>query len=281
MPFKRILVALDGSAYSKIAIDYGLWLASKCQASVTGLHVVDPRLIDLIISPQLSEALGFSKSVDTAEKVSAAMEEIGTLILKLFREQTEGKAPSQSALEVGWVVESIRNRAQDHDLVIVGHRGSKDPGPAELLIGSVAERVVLCAGKPVLVASHPIGEVKEITVAFDGSEPSRGALLLGEALSIKTGLPLRAITAVLPGHSPTESRLTVEQGQSVLREQKSADIFITVERPAPDSVLKHAHLHGSLIVLGAYGFRTPEENVLGSTTTSIIRRAKNSVLVFR
>src|SRR5581483_8144726 len=90
----------------------------------------------------------------------------------------------------------VRN-ANKFDLLIMGHRGrGEQPLPTGILLGSVAERVVVSANVPVLVAVQPISDVSQILVAYDGSEAARGALLMAENLAKYLQIKLRAITVV-------------------------------------------------------------------------------------
>lgn len=52
---KSILIPVDGSANSGVAIDYGIYIAPKLEASVTGLHVIDMYLIQ---GPMMSDVTG-------------------------------------------------------------------------------------------------------------------------------------------------------------------------------------------------------------------------------
>ena len=108
-----------------------------------------------------------------------------------------------------------------------------------------------------------------------------GALLLGKALSDKIGKPLKAATVAHGQETLGEARLTVEQGLRLLGSPDRQDIFSILQGPTTSSLLKHAEAENALLIVGAYGFRSPEDNVLGSTTTGIIRSAKCSVLIFR
>jgi nucleotide-binding universal stress UspA family protein len=279
----KILVTVDGSACSQIAIDYALWLGKALDATIFAQHVIDPRLMDLFIAPEFAECLGFATSVDSAQQVEAALRKIGSVILELFSKQADGqKVTFETFLDVGWIVDQILERAQYHDLTIVGHSGGKTGAlPVSRMLGSVAERIAVLSKKPVLVATQPLGQVNRILVAFDGSEPARGALLLGKALSDKIGKPLKAATVTHGQESLSEAGLTVEQGLRLLESPDRQDIFSILEGPTTSSLLKHAEVENALLIVGAYGFRSPEDNVLGSTTTGIIRSAKCSVLIFR
>ncbi|MBI4532362.1 MAG: universal stress protein [Candidatus Melainabacteria bacterium] len=283
MPFKNILVALDGSEYSQIAANYGLWLALELESQLNGQHVVDPRMVDFFVAPEFAEELGFSQSVETSEKVFRALKKIGQIILDLFSKEAFARGiKTNTFLDVGYVIEEIVKRSSNHDLVIVGHRGrGHKKSPAELMTGSIAERVVIESSRPVLVGLHPVDAVEQILVAYDGSEPSRGALLLAERLAISTDKRLKAMIVIASAEQAASAKLTIEQGESYLREFHNQDIFLIREGHAARTLIDYASATNSLLVLGAYGFRRPEETVLGSTTTYIVRRAKTSILVYR
>src|SRR5208283_182295 len=80
MLFDKILVSVDGSVCSQVAVDYALWLAGDLGASVSAQHVMDPRLLALIIAPEFAENLGFGASINAAEKVTAALKIIGNTV---------------------------------------------------------------------------------------------------------------------------------------------------------------------------------------------------------
>ncbi len=283
MTFKKLLVTLDGSKSSQIAADYGFWLAANLNASLAGQHVVDPRLVDLFIEPAFAEELGFSQSCDTADKVFFALKKIGKVILQLFGEEASGRAlRADTYLDQGYIVEEILKRAENYDLLIIGHHGrGQPPAATEAAIGSVAERVAVDSPVPVLIASQPLPAIKEILVAFDGSEPACGALLLAEDLARASGSRLRAITVVPDSSALSEAHMMVEQGQSYLRHVWSDPVFEIKEGSFVPTLLKAAQAAGSLLVLGAYGFSDPNRNVLGSTTSAIVRKSAASVLIFK
>lgn len=283
MTFKKILVALDGSSNSQIAADYGFWLASNLGASLVGQHVVDPRLVDLFIEPEFAEELGFGVSVDTSEKVFAALRKIGKVILNLFASEAANRGLKVTTfLDEGYVAEEIVKYSDKCDLVIVGHRGKgKRAVPSRLMLGSMAERVAVNADVPVLIAVQPVSRIKQILVAYDGSEPARGALLMAENLAKNTGAKLKAVTIVTSDQNKAEAEFLVEQGESYLKEYAAESVFTIEEGAISNTLLGYANKTDSLLVLGAYGFKNPDSNVLGSTTTKVIREAKSSVLVFR
>lgn len=283
MPFKSILVALDGSECSQVAANSAIWLAEKLGAKLSGQHVVDPRMADFFIAPEFAEELGFRQSIETSEKVHRALKRIGKVILDLFsKEATARGIKTDTFLDVGYTVEEIVKRSDQYDLVVLGHRGRlQKKSPGDLMTGSVAERVTVNADQPVLIAMSPLSSVEQILVAYDGSEPSRGALLAAERLASRTGKRLRAVTVVPSAERMSEARLTVEQGEEFLRGHDREDVFEIHEGHPAKVLMQYADATNSLMYLGAYGYKSPDLTVLGSTASYVVRRTRTSVLVYR
>jgi len=285
MTFKNILVALDGSKNSQIAAEYGFWLASALGAKLAGQHVVDPRLVDLFIEPQFAEELGYQEFTNSSDKVFNALRKIGNVILEMFATEAIGRGLRTTVfLDEGSIVDEILNYAGEFDLLIMGHRGKEQSKlPTQLMLGSVAERVVVGAPVPVLVSVQPVHMLSQILVAFDGSEPSRGALLMAEHLAKETESKLKAVTVIPDATTKAKihAKTLIDEGQSLLREKHDEEVFQIKEGAVAKTILDYAGFSNSLLVLGAYGYSDPEENVLGSTTTRVIRQTKTSVLVYK
>lgn len=282
MTFRNILIALDGSKNSQIAAEYGFWLASELEAQLTAIHAVDPRLVDLFLEREFSEELGFAESVETSQKVFGALKRIGRLILELYSKEAANRGVKTSALLAeGYIVEEILRNEKKYDLLILGCRGrAQSRSPAGIILGSVAERVAICANIPVLITVQPMGRIEQILVAYDGSEPSRGALLMAENLAKNLNCKLKAITVVPSEGDKVRSKFLIEEGESYLREYSGERVFYVKEGAVAQGILEDASSN-SLLVLGAYGFRDPDKTVLGSTTTSIIRQTNTSVLIYK
>jgi nucleotide-binding universal stress UspA family protein len=279
----RVLTALDGSKNSQIAAEYAFWLSNKFDSELAGLHVVDPRMVDLFVEPEFGEELGLSVSEDTSEKVILALRKIGKVILKRFEQEAQQRGfEITTKLGEGYIPEEIVEYSKNFDLLVIGHRGRDDKKlPANLLLGSVAERVVVGAELPVLIAVQPVDQLEEILVAYDGSEASRGALLMAEHLAKGTGAKLRALVVVHDESAKKAARVLIEEGEKFLREYWERDVFSVKEGAISDTLMDASIKSKSLLVLGAYGYKNPDQNVLGSTTTKIIRETNRSVLVYR
>ena len=283
MPFRKMLVALDGSEYSQRAADYAFWLSNELDADVTGQHVVDPRIIDLFIAPEFGEELGFSSQADTEEKVFRAVERIGKVILDLFVKEAKSKGLEvETFLDVGHIIDEVVKRADNHDLLVIGHRGKGHrETPSNLIIGSVAERIISLVKGPVFVAVNPPEQIEQFLVAYDGSEASIGALLAAERMAIETRKKLQALTVVSDKKHRSEAEYTIEQSEPYLKNYGEKDVFLLKEGPHTETLVDYAKKSKSILVMGAYGFNKQEEQILGSTATNVIRSAATSVLVYK
>lgn len=304
----RVLVALDGSEYSQNASLTAFWIAKKTDAELEAISVVDPRIVDLFLSPEFAEDLGIKPSIDASAKIIQGLKKIATVILKLWKADAEVHmgCAAKTHMVLGDVTEEILKAGKNKALIVVGHRGvgykNHQAALSFFRVGSVAERVAVGAKKSVLISVSPPDSLKTILVAYDGSEPSKGALLLGEQLAIATGIPLKAVLVVREEDLIKQASSIIEMGASLLRnyqtpeQHKEAsdvgnvavktrclmqDVFdVKVGQPA-NTILREAEEQKALLIVGAYGFKDPEENVVGSTTTHIVRATRTSVLVYR
>lgn len=305
----KIAVAIDGSEYSQNASLTSFWIGSAIGAEVEAISIVDPRVVDLFLSPEFAEDIGLKPSIDASAVILKSLKRISTTVLNLWAVDCEKhlKKAGKTYLILGDTTNEILKRSKAHDLIVVGHRGvgykNHQPTASHFRIGAVAERVAVGSKKSVLIAAQPPAELKSILVAYDGSEPSKGALLLAEQLALKTKLPLKAIHVVKQKEQIKEASSTLELGASLLREYQRNDSLeatnngalavkdkvetlmntvFCIEVGQPDKIiLDKAQELNALLVVGAYGFKNPEDNVMGSTTTQIVRATRTSVLVYR
>jgi len=138
MNVKKIVVAVDGSKQSVKALAWALDLAAKYDAEVTTVTVVKPPEF----SPTISE-------VD--EFYTDAENHCRPMLEKLRQQGKEQYIDVKTEILRGHPAESIVKYAYDNkaDLIITGTRGLG--GFKNLVIGSVAQKVVTYSKIPVLV----------------------------------------------------------------------------------------------------------------------------------
>ena len=138
MEVKKIMVAYDGSQGSQKALEWAVMLAGVHKSDIVVAAVVKP--------PE------FSPSIDEIDEFYADGEKHFRPLLDKAVEYGERLGVAiRSEILRGHPAESIVRHAQDRrfDLVVMGTRGIG--GFKNLIIGSVAQKVVTYAKTPVLV----------------------------------------------------------------------------------------------------------------------------------
>lgn len=140
-PVKSILVPVDFSPHSSLALSYATELAQRYDAALEIVHVYQsvavamPEGYVLVTPDQLAEILSrFQVQLEAAKKDVIA----------------NGVSNVRTALLQGDPIQEILQRVQDskHDMIVMGTNGRR--GLKRLLLGSVAANVVRLAGCPVL-----------------------------------------------------------------------------------------------------------------------------------
>ena len=132
----NILVAVDGSKYSKNAVDHAINLAAENKAELTALHVVYTNDEYFTIAHEAINTL-----VDEAKHMLAdIVNNAGTQDVTVNTRVREGE-PHEAIL-----AEAAERKANP---IVMGSHGRK--GMARLLMGSVTERVIGFARCPVLI----------------------------------------------------------------------------------------------------------------------------------
>jgi nucleotide-binding universal stress UspA family protein len=142
---KRILVATDFNETSEAALDYAITLAKELGASITLAHVYELPVYGFPSGAMVATVEMATAIMTGAQNAAAAAvekhKESGVAITAVVREGTTWEEVHRIANEV------------DADLIVVGTHGRK--GLAHALIGSVAERIIRTATRPVLTIHPP------------------------------------------------------------------------------------------------------------------------------
>lgn len=143
--YSKILVATDGSKNSETAARHAVSLAEVFKAKIVAIYVVNEIVVNSIAA-KLDENL---------EKLEKRLEEEGRKYLDQIEEiAKEKKISVDKIIRKGTPASEIVSEAKKLgvDLIVMGTHGE---GGSKPLIGSVAERVINWAGRPVLVVSPP------------------------------------------------------------------------------------------------------------------------------
>jgi nucleotide-binding universal stress UspA family protein len=135
---KKILVAIDFSAYSNDAVEYAATLAKRFGAEIVVVHVIEA------MSYSVTDTFTVVDHLGALEKTAGALLE--NLSARLAEKGIAVKTRLASGVPADEILKSAE--AENADLIVMGTRGRT--GVSHLALGSVAEKVVLLARRPVL-----------------------------------------------------------------------------------------------------------------------------------
>lgn len=136
--WKRILVATDGSKFSRVAVERAINYAKKYGSELTAVTVVDAPAELSGVSPGAVE--------DMIRKAKRYVEEVKS------QADSAGLKTETFVLEGGEASRKLTDFAAGHNIsiIVMGSHGRK--GLSKLLVGSVAEKIIGYAHCPVLIA---------------------------------------------------------------------------------------------------------------------------------
>jgi nucleotide-binding universal stress UspA family protein len=280
----KILACIDGSVYSESVADHAGWAASRLGLPVELLRVLGRRSAR---SEDFSGSLvagARRKLLEDLSRLDAERHKLEHQEAWLAVDDAKARVLAAGATEAAGVVrhgdliETMDEREEDAELVLVGKRGEAADF-ATLHLGSNLERMVRATRRPMLIASRAFGPINRLVVAFDGG-PS--ALKAVDALSRS---PLwRGIETVLlaVGEETAALRGPLDAAAAQLK-AGGPRVTARIEPGKPEEVIARAveAENADLLVMGAYGHSRLRTLVIGSTTAELIRACKVPIAVYR
>ena len=280
-----ILACTDGSPYANSIYQYAAWVATRTDAPVLVLHVIERE--EAGPPADLTGKLGFDASVELMEelvRLDEAHARVARLRGKAVLEDAAVQLKEAGVSRIstiqrhGSLVETLDEFEGNAALVVIGKRG-ENSGLAKGHLGSNLERVVRSARIPLLVASREFKPVERFMIAFDGGPSALKAVHYAASTPLLKGADAHLIAAGKPGSTLARD---LEHAATGLR---GAGFTVTADlRPGDaDDVIRERveALKIDLLVMGAYGHSVIRRLIIGSTTTSLIRTCHIPVLLFR
>ncbi len=149
--FKKILLAVDGSASSSRASQVALDLAEKLKSEVIVIYAIGAPVSPYMVTVP-SIGLPSPSQTEIEAYYASSRKAALNIVSNVVSDGEERHVPVKSEIrEAVAPVEAIVNYANDHkiDLIVIGTRGLG--GFKKLLLGSVSSGVVSHAPCPVLV----------------------------------------------------------------------------------------------------------------------------------
>lgn len=298
--YTRILIPLDGSKTAEKVLPYARCLASKLQAPIELMGVVD--IAEMATHIAAENARYLDKMIEAGERASQAY-------LKTIADSFPGLSVS-CVLDKGRAAEAIIEKAAADKGTLIAMATHGRSGINRWMLGSVAEKVLRATSNPLLLVrtadqAKPGEEARltSVIVPLDGSELAESVLPAVTELAKKLGLAIilfRAFnipygiyagadgyyainfdqliaevkeeaTAYLEKKTEELKRKGIEKVSSLTKEGLSADEIISFGRQTPDN----------LIAMCTHGRSGVRRWVLGSVTETVVRHCGDPVLVIR
>jgi len=277
----KILVGVDGSESSLVALQWATALAEERAGSVTAITTwsFPPALLVPVVGGPV--VLPDYVSDKTQIKLSTAV--AGTPRAELITDERVVMGAARSVLA---------DESEDHDIVVLGRTGNSRL--RQIFVGSTAAFVVRHSESPVVVVRESIAPEQMITVAVDGSPSSIEALAWALSFTnaqvravyshdewelddlalddeVRTGLNARAEEMLAESTATAVKKAGVDPSRVVHQVMQGDPRTTLVDQADPDA----------LLVLGAQGHSGISRWVLGSLADYAVQHAPGSVAVWR
>ncbi len=278
--FKTILVPIDSSDSSLVAVDYAIDISKSYKSEIAGISIVDIKKLAGPFMRDLGTSIGgMVPYADFQQKVQQFLEDTASAAL----DELEGKCNSASipctrTIKEGVVSKEIVESAKRCDMVVMGMAG-EHAFWRDAFLGSNLESVVRQTHKPVMVTPENFKKVTKILIAYDGSTFATRALIAGADIAQHMHLPLTVITVSDDKDSGEE---ILSQASENLKD-RDIKYDKVLEGGETVSVILEFCEKGSydLLVMGAYGHSKIRELIIGNTTVQIMRKVNCAVLMCR
>ena len=274
---KSLLVGIDGSGYSRAAVELGIAWAKQFDALLVGLGVIDQ---PGICHPEpVPLGAGAFKSMLDESRVKRATKTVEQALEDFSIRCAEAGVASKPLEDVGDPVASIAMEAQRYDLILLGQKTyfRLDGSDTETL-----EHLLKAPPRPVVCVPESPQPGEAVLIAYDGSLQAARAL---HAFCV-SGLSESAtdVHVVTVNNDSKEGHRCAARAMDYLSfHDIKAQTHIVKESSNPSaSLLSQAEeMKAKLLVMGCYGKSAIREFFLGSVTRTLLDKCPIPLFLFQ
>lgn len=277
----QVVACIDGSPITLPVCDYAAWASRQMSAPLDFLHVVSHA--DTPVQVDLSGNIGLgSQDVLLAElaeldrqRSKLALEQGRLMLEAACARAIEDGVPNPSRRQRhGELVDTLREFEADIRLLVMGRQGNDGVGEH---VGSHLENVVRTLHRPILVVTGAYQPPARILIAFDGSATTKKAVDMVAASPLFAGLPIHVV-----GVGDDKLDAALGGARNTLATAGFAVTTARLQGAVEEALCAYRNAHAiDLIVMGAYGHSKIREFLVGSTTSTLIRKSKIPLLLLR
>lgn len=244
---RRIVVALDASAYSLSALRAAIELAAMLDIEIEGLFVEDINLLYLCGFPFNQEIGSYTATARRLENatIERQLRSLATNIQEAMNRVILHR-PVRWTFHVrrGSVVKELLAATENADMLSIGRSGQA----RRRSLGSTASSLVQRSHRPVLVLDENGGLLYPLMAIYTGSETSRRVLQWLTTLAPYTNREVRVFLVIRP-----DIQRTIEQLESEARAiLGDLPVEFVVVRYGNVLMSLAAHNHGTLVLPSEY-----------------------------
>jgi len=276
---KRILVPLDGSVYSKNAVNTAIDIALKTDGTVIGLGIIDKEEIEDSV---IGAGIGASYFAEHLEqhKMNNAIKKVRNFLEDFEAECKTAKVKYEVYKKSGVPFEMIVELGKTSDIIVIGLKTffhfETSPKEGETLKDLL--EVNVC---PILAV--PKTEVKlngNVLIAADGS--------------VKASKAMRVFTHISRDNSSVKKMFVlnvndnIEESDKILKGAKNylethgfkVETFTRVGNPEEEIIKFSKEMNISTIVMGAYGNSDLSALLFGRTSLKVIENGEVPIFFY-
>ncbi|AWI78760.1 universal stress protein A [Parazoarcus communis] len=282
----KILACVDQSRFADTVADYAAWAATRMEAPLEFLHVID-RHPELGSGDDHSGAIGFNAQEqllhtlsDKDAALSRAAREQGRIFLNRLRERAiaAGVPAPDMRQRHGALDDTLAEQEDGVRMFVFGRRGAS-AGTSSQSIGSNVERVVRALHKPALTVTEGFSEPRRILIAFDGGIVTRRGVEMVANSPLFRGLPIHLL---MSGKESQSAPKQLEWAKNTLEAAGFEAPASLIPGDAEQVIEKTVKAQGiDLLIMGAYAHSPLRSLLFGSKTTDLLRTATIPTLLLR
>ena len=275
---RSMIVGLDGTEFGTSAMELGIQWASRLDAMIVGLGVID--VDEVCKSESVPLGAGYFKQRSDEVRLHQTHRRVEGFLEQFSLRCAAADVAAKVLEEDGVPADVILREAQRYDLILMGkqthYHDSTRAGTDDTL-----KRVLRNAPRPVVVVPRHVEFGQATIVAFDGSLPAARALQAFQASGLAN---FGGVHVVAIGENHGESARIAGRAVDFLAQHDiSADVRISSPMPGGTgaTVLHWAkEFEAGLIVMGAYGQSTLKDFFFGSVTRTLLENSETPLFVY-
>lgn len=277
-----VIACIDGSPSAAAVCDYSAWASVRLAAPLTLVHILE----DAAQAPaDLSGSIGLGSREHLLQELAALDEKRGRLarehgqhLLEAAKQRLDqlGIVHPKALQRHGNLIDSLKEMEDDIRLLVIGRQGE---GGEKLFehIGGHVESVIRTLHRPVLVVPKDFAMPQRFLIAFDGSANARRVVERLVQSPLVKGLDCHLL---MVGEPSAEQQAQLDWATSQLQQAGYSTYAKTSQGDVEDALERYCQEHFiGLLVMGAYGHSRVRQFLVGSTTTTMLRRAKLPLLM--